>query len=238
MSVFNNPNKPAGLSPVASLIAVLGGFNAQGNVYAIAPGDTAGYWPGDLVVPGTSAGNTYGAGADPNGIPIITKYVEASAHPVQGVVMAVGIDYTGGQYINPNVLGGAAANYPFAGPGGATYRPNAAQSVYFYAFVLDDPNMLWEIQEGGAGTNLTAAAVGLNADVSVANPGTIGVTNQSGSTLDNATTGTTATLPLKIVRFVPRLDNGFTTTPATGGGFQKWWVKLNNHVFSAGVTAP
>jgi hypothetical protein len=238
MGAFNNPNKPAGLAPVASLIASGGGFSGMGTIYAIAPADTAGYWPGDLVIPGTSAGNTYGAGADPNGIPIITKYVEASTHPVVGVVQAVGIDPTGSQWINPNVLGSAASNYPFAGPGGGTYRPNAAQSVYFYALVIDDPFVVYEIQEGGANTNLTAAAVGLNADVVVANPATIGVTGQSGTVLDNATTNTTSTLPLKIYRFVQRVDNGFTTVPSTGGGYQKWLVTLNNHVFRTGVTAP
>jgi hypothetical protein len=239
MSVFNNPSKPAGLAPVASLLASGLGFNGQGNLYAIAPADTAGYWPGDLVVTGTTAGNTFGVGFDPNGVPIITKYVEASAHPVVGVIQAIGIDPTGSQFINPNVLGGAASNYPYAGPGGATYRPNAAQSVYYYALVLDDPNIIYEIQEGGTGTNLAPASIThYNADVVVANPATIGVTAQSGTQLDNATLATTATLPLRIYRFVPRPDNGFTTVPATGGGGQKWLVTLNNHILRAGVVSP
>lgn len=237
MAVFNNPNKPAGLAPVASIAASGGGFTGMGNIYAIAPADTAGYWPGDLVMPGTVAGNTFGAGGDPNGIPIITKYVTGT-NPVTGVVQAVGIDPTGSQWINPNILGGAASNYPFAGPGGATYRPAAAQSVWFYALVIDDPDTIFEIQEGGAGTNLTAVATQLNAGVVVANPATIGVTAQSGTQLDNSNTGTTATLPLKIYRFVQRVDNGFTTSPATGGGGQKWLVKINNHVFNAGIAAP
>jgi hypothetical protein len=238
MSVFNNPNKPAGLVPVASLIASVGGFSGMGNIYAIPTADTSGYWPGDLVIPGTSAGNTYGAGGDSLGNPYIAKYVEGSGHPVVGVVQAIGIDPTGAQWINPNVLGGAASNYPYAGPGGATYRPAAAQSVIFYALVLDDPNIVYEIQEGGTGTNLTGAACGLNADVVVANPATIGVTVQSGTVLDNAETGTTSTFPLKIYRFVQRIDNGFTTSPSTGGGYQKWLVAINNSVFKTGVTAP
>lgn len=238
MSVFNNPNKPAGLAPVAGLGSSLGGFAGIGNIYAIAPGDTAGYWPGDLVVPGTTAGNTFGVGFDPIGNPIVTKYVAASTNPVVGVVQAVGIDPTGAQWINPNILGGAAANYPFAGPGGATYRPAAAQSTYFYALVLDDPDIIYEIQEGGAGTNLTNTPTHYNFDVVVANPATIGVTAQSGTVLNNASGGTAATLPLRLYRFVQRVDNGFTTSPATGGGGQKWLVKLNNHVFNAGIVSP
>lgn len=238
MSIFNNPNKPAGLSPVASMLASGEGWNGQGNIYAIAPADTAGYWPGDVVVAGTTAGNTYGVGFDPLGNPIITKYVEASAHPVTGVVMAVGIDPTGSQWINPNILGGAAANYPFAGPGGATYRPAAAQGVYYYALIADDPNLVFEIQEGGTGTNLTNTPTHWNFDIVVANPATIGVTAFSGSQLDNASAGTLATLPLRLYRFVQRIDNGFTTSPATGGGFQKWLVTINNHVFRAGIASP
>lgn len=237
MAAFNNPNKPVGLSPIDT-IAASGEFTGRGSLYAIAPADTGGYWPGDLVVPGTTAGNTFGVGFDPNGTPIVTKYVAASTNPVVGVVMAVGIDPTGSQFINPNILGGAAANYPFAGPGGATYRPNAAQSVYYYALVIDDPDTIFEIQEGGAGTNLTNTPTHYNFDVVVANPATIGVTAFSGTQLNNASGATTATLPLRLLRLAPRIDNGFTTVPATGGGFQKWWVKLNNHIYSSGVASP
>jgi hypothetical protein len=238
MAVFNNPSKPVGLSPVDSLIAIHGGFSGQGNLYAIAPGDTAGYWVGDLVVPGTTAGNTFGVGFDPNGIPIVTKYTAASTNPLVGVVQAIGIDPTGSQFINPNVLGQAATNYPFAGPGGGTYRPNAAQSVYFYALVIDDPFVVYEIQEGGAGTNLTNTPTHWNFDVVVANPATIGVNNFSGTVLNNASGATTATLPLRLKQLVQRADNGFTTSPATGGGGQKWLVTLNNHIFRAGVVSP
>lgn len=238
MSVFNNPNKPAGLAPVATIQASVGGFSGMGNIYAIAPADTAGYWPGDLVVLGTTAGNTFGVGFDTIGNPIVTKYVAASTNPIAGVIQAVGIDPTGSQFINPNILGGAASNYPFAGPGGATYRPAAAQSTYFYALVIDDPDTIFEIQEGGAGTNLTNTPGHWNFDVVVANPATIGVTAQSGTQLNNASGGTAATLPLRLYRFVQRIDNGFTTSPATGGGFQKWLVKINNHQFNAGIVSP
>lgn len=238
MTAFNNPNKPVGLSPVAHLLALHGGFTGQGNLYAIAPGDTGGFWPGDLVVPGTTAGNTFGTGYDPNGVPIITKYVAGSTNPLVGVVQAIGIDPTGSQFINPNVLGGAAANYPFAGPNGATYRPNAAQSTYFYALVLDDPFIVYEIQEGGAGTNLTNQPAHFNFDVVVGNPATIGVNAFSGTVLNNASGAATATLPLRLQRLAPRIDNGFTTVPATGGGGQKWWVTLNHHIYRAGTTSP
>lgn len=225
MAVFNNPNKPVGLSPVSSLLASVGGFNGQGNLYAIPAADTSGYWPGDLVMPGTSAGGTYGAGGDSYGTQYITKYTEGSTDPVLGVIVAIGTDPTGSQFINPNLLGGSAQS-----PGG-TYRPAGAQSIVYYAMVLDDPNIIYEIQEGGTGTNLTGAACGLNADLAVAAPATVGVTAFSGSQLDNATTGTTTTLPLRILRLAPRPDNGFTTSPATGGGYQKWWVTLNNHFY-------
>lgn len=233
MSVIN-PNKPAGLVPVASLIASMGGFNGGGRVYAIPPADTSGYWPGDVVIPATAAGNTYGIGGDPNtGFQCIAKYVEASTHPVIGVVQAVGIDPSGGQWINPNQLGSAASNYPYGSPGG-TYRPAAAQSIWYYALVIDDPWALYEVQEGGSGTQLTQTSVGNNIDLLVANPATVGVTGQSGTQLDNASVNTTATLPCRIMQLVQRPDNGLT---ATVPGYQKWIVKLNNHYFLTGIAA-
>ena len=236
MAVFNNPNKPVGLSPLDS-VAASGNFTGRGSLYAIAPADTSGYFVGDLVMPGTTAGNTFGVGFDPLGTPIITKYV-AGTNPVVGVVMGIGIDPTGSQFINPNVLGAAASNYPFAGPGGGIYRPTGASGVYYYALVIDDPDTIFEIQEGGAGTNLTNTLTHWNYNVVVANPSVIGVNAFSGTQLDNASGATTATLPLRLLRFAPRSDNGFTTSPATGGGFQKWWVKMNNHIFSAGIVSP
>jgi hypothetical protein len=33
------------------------------------------------------------------------------------------------------------------------------------------------------------------------------------------------------------MDNAFVTSPATGGGAQKWWVLINNHYYRTGIIA-
>lgn len=217
------PNKPAGLSPVEFLSGAT--WNGQGHLYAIPEADTAGYWVGDVVMPGTSAGGTFGAGGDSQGIQYVTKYTEASADPVLGVIVAIGTDPTGSQYIQPNNL---ALNY----------RPAAAQSQVFYALVVDDPNVIYEVQEGGTGTNLTSAVIGYYCDLLVAAPATVGVVAVSGTQLDNTSTSdSTTTLPVKLLGLVQRSDNGFTTSPSTGGGGQKWRVILNNHFYRSATPA-
>jgi hypothetical protein len=211
---FVNPSKPAGLSPVRYLNGAK--YDGKGNVYSIAASDTNPYFPGDLVIP-TNTG-------DANGIPGVT--LATAGNTAVGVVVAVGTllgtGYLapGGPYINPNNLN-------------IVNRPSGAQSTVYYALVSDDPNIIYEIQEGGAGTNLTTAACNNNANIVYAAPAT-GV-NVSGTQLNNASVATTATLNLKILRLAQRVDNHFVTSPATGGGAQKWEVIINNHVYRAGT---
>jgi hypothetical protein len=211
-----NPNKPAGLSPVA----YLNGANYDGKVrmYSILAANTNPFYVGDLVVP--VAGGTATA-SDSRGIPAVTLATAGNA--AVGVIVAVGTTPDGGPYANPANLN-------------QNYRPTGAQAVNYYAAVSDDPNIIYEIQEGGAGTNLTNAAVLRNANIVYAAPAA-GV-YVSGTTLDNGTVAVTATLNLKILGFARRpMDNAFVTTPATGGGAQKWWVLINNHYYRTGIIA-
>lgn len=89
--------------------------------------------------------------------------------------------------------------------------------------VATDPELLFEIQEVSGGTALTAAAIGLNANVIVAAPDAF--TGQSGMELNNAGTATTATLDLQIVGLQARADNEV-------GANAKWLVRINRHQFS------
>lgn len=212
---FVNPSKPAGLSPVRYLNGAK--YDGKVNVYSIAAADTNPYFPGDLVVP-TATG-------DANGIPGVT--LATAGNPAVGVIVAVGTlpgtGYLvpGGPYINVNNLN-------------IVNRPTGAQTTVYYAAVSDDPNIIYEIQEGGVGTNLTTGACNNNANILYAAPAT-GV-NVSGTTLNNGSVATTATLNLKILRLAQRIDNHFVTSPATGGGAQKWDVIINNHVYRGGTT--
>lgn len=214
---FVNPNKPAGLSPIKYLNGA--NYDGKGQVYSILAANTNPFYVGDLVslVAGGAA-----TAADTNGIPAITLATNGAA--VLGAIVAVGANSAqfpdGGPYVN------------VANMGNTIYRPAGAQPQNYYALVSDDPNIIYEIQEGGAATNLTRNAVGRNAQFLYAAPAT-GVF-VSGTTLDGGNAnGTAATIALKIMRLVRRIDNNFVTNPATGGGAQKWEVLLNNHVFAS-----
>jgi hypothetical protein len=212
---FVNVSKPSGLSPVRYLNGAK--YDGKGQMYAILAADTNPYFPGDLVTPQNTG--------DAQGNPCVT--LATAGNPAVGVIVAVGTLNTGtgylvpgGPYVNPNNL--APVN-----------RPSGAQSVVYYALVSDDPNIIYEIQEGGAATNLTTAACNNNANILYAAPAT-GV-NVSGTTINNASVATTATLNLKILRLSQRVDNHFSTSPATGGAGQKWEVIINNHVYRGGT---
>lgn len=215
---FTNPNKPAGLSPVTTLSGA--DWTGKGRMYAIPTSDsTYNYFPGDLVTLNAAPG-----GGDANGLPYCAMYT-AGTRPVIGVIQSVGTNPQGGPYINPNNLA-------------LTYAP-ITKTVPYYAYVLDSPDIIYEIQETGASTNLTTAVCGLNATIvlgaasTAANPGVY----VSQTMLNNASAPTTtATLPLKILQLAQRPDNHFVTSPSTGGGYQKWWVMLNNHFYRSTPT--
>jgi hypothetical protein len=211
-----NPNKPAGLSPVAYLNGA--NYTGKGRLYSILAANTNPFFVGDLVVPVAGGGAT---AADSKGIPAIT--LATAGNPSIGAIVAVGTIADGGPYANPANLN-------------QNFRPTGAQTINYYALVEDDPNVIYEIQEGGAGTNLTSNAVQRNANIVYAAPATGVVV--SGTQLDNGTVAVTATLNLKILSFARRpMDNAFTTSPPTGGGAQKWWVLINNHYYRTGILA-
>lgn len=217
---FVNPNKPVGLSPTKYLNGSK--WIGQASMYAIAAADTGGYWQGDLV--------KLAAGGDPaTGLKYVTLGTAGAA--AVGVVVAVG---PGTNSVGSSGQGGGAGG-PLINPNNlsTTNRPAAAQSGVWYALIVDDPNVIFEIQEGGSGTNLTAATGTGNADIVYAAPAA-GVV-YSGTMLNNGAIDTTATRNLKIVSFAQRIDNHFVTSPTTGGGFQKWLCLINNHQYKGGT---
>lgn len=212
-----NISKPAGLSPVRYLNGAK--YDGKGQIYSILAADTNPYYVGDLVK--LVGGGTSAAG-DAQGIPAVT--LSSAGNGGIGAIVAIGTNRFG-SYANPNDLS-------------KNFRPTGAQSVNYYALVSDDPNIIYEIQEGGAGTNLTTAACSRNANIVYAAPAT-GV-YVSGTQLNNATVATTATLDLRILRLAPRYqtDNQFFTTPSTGGAGQKWWVMIQAHQLLSRPAAP
>lgn len=100
------------------------------------------------------------------------------------------------------------------------YRAASTQRILI---VADDPNLLFEVQEGTGGTPLTANDIGLNISFAAGTPST--VTGRSGLSIDNTTEATTNTLALKIVGLVPRPDNAV-------GDSAKWLVRINRHRYA------
>lgn len=207
---FANPNRLSGLSPLRYLNSAK--YDGKVNTYAIAAAVTTPFYVGDLV--------SLATGGSPLGIPNIAL-TAAGSNPAIGVVVAVGLQPYG-PYVNTNDLS-------------KTSRPTGAQPVVYYAAISDDPNIVYEIQEGGTATNLTpATALSANAPILYSLPATGVVV--SGTTLDGGNVAAaTATLNLKILKFVQRIDNNFVTTPSTGGGAQKWEVIINNHTYGRGT---
>ena len=206
-----NQNMPGGLSPVRYRNGVA--WSGAINFYSIAAADTQAYWPGDPVTTVVATAGT--PGADTFGIPNVTLWAGPTV-PVRGVIVAIGTNPQGGPFINP-------ANLTLLN------RPAGVATVPYYIAVVDDPNVLFEVQEGGAGAVLLAPSVsrnvGLNTGVRT------GVRTLSPAFLDNATVAATATLPLKIYAAVQRADNAPYLV------FQKWLVSINNHEFSPGTAS-
>jgi len=97
-----------------------------------------------------------------------------------------------------------------------------AASTLRQLMVADNPDLMFEIQEGSSGTALTANDAGLNIDFVVASGST--VTGLSGTQLNNATEATTNTLDLHLLHPTPREDNAI-------GYSCKWLVTFNRHQY-------
>lgn len=98
-----------------------------------------------------------------------------------------------------------------------------AASTACEVYVADDPDLVFEAQEGSSGTPLTANDCGLNINF-VAGAGS-NTTGRSGFQLDNTTEATTNTLDLHLMNPVAREDNAI-------GLSCKWLVTINRHQYS------
>lgn len=193
-----NVNRPTGLSPVKMVTGAP--YNGQCNVYAILAADANAFAIGDPVVSSAS-------GADAAGVAAVT--LAAATGAIRGVI--VGIGTKANLIANPDQLG-------------STIRSAGAKTTDWYALVVDDPNIIFEVQEVGTGTPLTAADIGLNTSLLVgANNGFV-----SGWLLDNGVELGTATLQVKLLGLSQRVDNAF-------GAYAKHLVLINNHELRAGT---
>lgn len=204
-----NTSKVSGLTPVKYLNGA--DWTGQANIYHINTADTNAYYPGDPValVAGVEgvAGESYG---------LQTIGVGQVGAANVGVVIAVGTTPRGlGPVINPADLT-------------KTFRPAAAQTIPYFALVVDDPMVVFEIQENG-GSPFTVTATSKNANFALAAPAAGSYV--SGAYLNNATAAAvTATYNLKLLGLSQRYDQG-SVVYNTFGNNAKWLCLLNNHSY-------
>lgn len=191
-----NANKASGLSPVQ----YIGGtpWSGQARTYYIASTDNNAYAIGDPVKSATGA-----AAADGNGVPGVTIAVAGASNVIRGVIVGIGRTESA---VMANWAGLDSIVIP------------ATKAFPWYVMVVDDPDVIFEIQEDTTGAALGASAVGLNANLTAgANNGFL-----SGWQMNNGSTGTAATGQLRLWGLARRADNAF-------GVNAKWLCSINQH---------
>ena len=195
-----NANRPAGFIPVQYLNGAP--WNGQARIYSIAAAYATALYIGDPV---KSSGT-----ANADGVPGIV--LGAATGGLRGVIVGLGTQE--GLLANP-------ANLDI------TYRPGAATSKDWFAMVVDDPAVLFEIQEHSNGTALAATEIGLNT-IPVVGTGNGFVSGWELSSATDATPAATATLQLKLMGLVRRQQNAF-------GAYAKHLVQINVHELAHGT---
>lgn len=194
-----NANRPAGLVPVQ----YLGGapWNGQARLYSIASGYNTALAIGDPVVL-SGTGDTLGN-------PGIVLATAGDGNPITGVIVGLGSSpYFGVNPTNQNQI-----------------IRSANTSGVGYALVVDDPDVLFQVQEKAVSTLLTVAAIGGTFDLSSGtNNGYV-----SGWELNNTATDNAATHQVQLMG-APQIMNN-----VIGETYAKWLVRINNHSYRAGV---
>ncbi len=206
-----NPNRPSGFTPVRYLNGAP--WNGQANLYSIAAAYGTALYIGD---PCISSGTS-----DSFGIQGIA--IGATTGALRGVI--VGLFDTGGTAAIP---GGVSVGGIFNN--NLVYRP-ASNANLWYAAVVDDPNVIFQIQEESNGTQLAAADIGLNT-IGKSGTGNGYLSGWQIPSATGATPATTNTLQLRLMGLMPAVagTNVF-------GAYAKHLVQINVHELAHGLGA-
>ena len=206
-----NVNRPSGFTPDSYLNGAP--WNGQARLYSIAASYNTALYIGD---PCKSSGT-----ADANGIPGIV--LGSTTGALRGVIIGL---YNSGQTTAP--VGGVSVGNIVNNS--ITYHPADDVNVW-YAAVVDDPNVLFRVQEESNGTQLAAVDVGLN-QISKSGTGNGYVSGWMIPSATGATPNTTATLQLRLFGLAqaPAATNVF-------GAYAKWLVQINVHELGHGTGA-
>ena len=192
-----NVSRPRGFVPLRYLDG--SSWNGATNMYYIPSTDVNIYSPGDAVLSL--------AQSDANGVPGIVKCTVGTETP-RGVAIAFLVAPPFGQSFQGITLDLAVQNLP------------ATKTKAYYALVVDDPQVLFEIQDNGLSV-IGTTSVNKNCSFTVVNP--TSPAQNSATVLLNSSVATTQGLNLKLVGAVQRDDNDPTSVNA------KWLVKFNQH---------
>lgn len=188
-----NTDRPFGLRPVSYLNG--SPWNGQVNMYLVPSSDATAIYVGDPVKSGGTAGaaGVVVNGIDVEGMPTIA--VAAAGNTLRGVVVGF---------------------LPKQSDLTVLHREASTNRI---ALVVDDPNVVFEVQEDSGGAATAAVDVGENADILYTAGSS--TTGQSAVELDSSTHVTTSA-QLRILGFVKRPDNAIGTNA-------KLLVKINEH---------
>jgi len=192
---MTNKDTPLGLVPVRHSNGAP--YNGAVNSYYIPSTYATALFVGDPVVVTGTSNNTEYKNNEPGTLPEINKVTAAGGNYLSGVI--VGFDVLDTDLTK-------------------TYNAASTERI---AYVADDPDLVFEIQEDSDGTVLDATDVGLNVDLVYTHTGST-ASGKSGAELDRSTANTTNTLQLKIRNLVNRVDNSL-------GDSAKWEVTINLH---------
>jgi len=189
-----NLDRPSGLKPVKHLNG--SPWNGQANVYYIPATDDTDTFIGDAV---SLTGSSDATAMYPSVI-----QTAAGDTTVVGVIVGFGLQPE--IMSNPDNLN-------------MKYREG---SKAMYCLVVDDPNVIFEIQEDSVGNNLDADMVGLHTNITVGSGDTD--SGCSAMELDSSDTASDTAGQLKIMRAVNRPDNAL-------GTHCKWEVMIWEHAY-------
>ena len=189
-----NTDRPFGLRPVKHLDG--SPWNGQVSTYYVPASDGTAIYVGDPVKSGGTAGDegTFVYGQHVDGMPTVA--VAAAGDTLRGVVV-------GFSPLQSNLE-----------------TLHRAASTARLAYVVDSPDVVFEVQSDEGGAALALVDVGENADI-LYTAGSA-VTGRSAVELDSSTHQTT-TAQLRILGFVQRVDND------PGSNFGKVLVVINEH---------
>ena len=209
-----NVNKPNGFSPVGNLLG--GKWNEQGRVYAIPTSDTSNsYAIGDCVMSAS--------GSDATGIRNIQKWTGATTTSVLPLGIIVGI-----RVADPGVsLVGTNLNLT------QTFIAAGTRTDTRYVYVVDDPFVLFEAQFNATGA--TAAQLSMNSAVTISAANQTSLSTSSPfSDMVLSSPAVTATLPIRLLGAVQRIDNEVTTAASP---YVRVLCKFNYHEYGTIASA-